>query len=99
MLVVPVELPVSLGIEGDATRELGGLRVLGGKFRSLSELSRDAQFEDKATWPQVILIEPDYEDSPVHMSGHASDNHPPLAMAFGESLLLHVRRTRRQREA
>jgi phospholipase C len=65
-------------------------RVLGGKFRRLSELSRDVQFEPKASWPNVILIEPDYEDSPVHPSGHASDNHPPLSVAFGESLLLQV---------
>jgi phospholipase C len=65
-------------------------RVLSNKFRRLSELSRDVQFEPKASWPKVILIEPDYEDSPVHTSGHASDNHPPLSVAFGESLLQQV---------
>jgi phospholipase C len=65
-------------------------RVLDDRFRRLSELSRDVQFEKKSKRPKVILIEPDYEDSPVHTSGHASDNHPPVAVAFGESLLLSV---------
>ncbi len=57
------------------------------RFRSLSSLSRDVQFEEDATFPQVILVEPDYEDTPVHLGGHASDNHPPLPLAFGELFL------------
>ena len=56
-------------------------------FRSLSQLSFDAQHEPDASFPQVIFVEPDYDDSPVHLSGHASDNHPPVPMAFGEAFL------------
>jgi phospholipase C len=57
------------------------------RFRTLSSLSRDVQFEEDATFPQVIFVEPDYDDSPVHLGGHASDDHPPLPLAFGELFL------------
>jgi phospholipase C len=68
-------------------------RLLGPNFRRLSALSHDIQNEPDSTWPQVIFIEPDYEDTPVHLSGHACDNHPPLAVAFGESFLRQVYQT------
>ena len=32
----------------------------------------------------MIIVEPDYNDSPVHLSGHGNDNHPPLPVSFGE---------------
>jgi phospholipase C len=64
--------------------------LLGDRFRRLPHLSLDFQHEPAATAPEVIVIEPDYEDSPVHLSGHASDNHPPLPMAFGEAFLRQV---------
>jgi phospholipase C len=59
-------------------------------FRNLNALSNDIQNESDTTWPEVVIIEPDYDDSPVHLSGHASDNHPPLPMAFGEAFLRQV---------
>ncbi len=60
------------------------------KFRSLANLSFDAQHESDATWPQVIFIEPDYDDTPIHLSGHACDNHPPLSVGFGEQFIKHA---------
>jgi phospholipase C len=60
------------------------------RFRALSALSYDVQHEPPCSWPQVILIEPDYEDSPIHLSGHASDNHPPVPVAFGEMFLRQI---------
>jgi phospholipase C len=65
-------------------------RLLGSNFKRLSALSHDIQNEPDSTWPQVVFIEPDYQDTPVHLSGHACDNHPPLAVAFGESFLRQV---------
>ncbi len=56
-------------------------------FRRLSALSHDVQHESDADWPQFILIEPDYNDSPVHLSGQPCDNHPPLPVGPGESFL------------
>src|SRR5262249_41045664 len=50
----------------------------------------DVQHEEDATWPHVIFVEPDYNDSPVHISGHACDNHPPVAVGFGEAFLRQV---------
>jgi phospholipase C len=59
-------------------------------FRQLANLSFDAQHETNSNWPQVVFIEPDYGDSPVHLSGHANDNHPPLPVAFGEAFLRRI---------
>lgn len=64
--------------------------LLTDRFRHLDALSHDAVHESDASWPEVILIEPDYNDSPVHLSGHACDNHPPLAVGFGEAFLRQV---------
>ncbi len=57
-------------------------------FQKLPALSHDVGAD--APWPQVIFIEPDYADSPVHLSGHASDDHPPIAVAFGQAFLRQV---------
>jgi phospholipase C len=43
--------------------------------------------EAPGDFPQVIVVEPDYDDSPVHLSGHANDNHPPLPVSYGELFL------------
>jgi len=64
--------------------------LLSDRFRSLPHLSFDMQHEDDATFPEVIFVEPDYDDSPIHSSGHASDNHPPLPVGFGEQFLKQV---------
>jgi phospholipase C len=60
------------------------------RFRRLADLSFDIVHEADDTRPQVIVIEPDYDDTPVHLSGHACDNHPPLPMSFGEAFLRQV---------
>jgi phospholipase C len=59
-------------------------------FQRLSQLAHDVQNEPSNSWPEVIFVEPDYQDSPVHLSGQACDNHPPLPMAFGEAFLRQV---------
>lgn len=64
--------------------------LIGEHFRSLDHLAADVMHEPDDTWPEVIFIEPDYDDSPVHLSGHACDNHPPLSIAFGEAFLRRV---------
>jgi phospholipase C len=64
--------------------------LLTDRFRRLPDLSFDFQHEAEATHPKVIVIEPDYDDSPVHLSGHSSDNHPPLPMSFGEAFVRQV---------
>jgi phospholipase C len=58
--------------------------LLTDRFRSVSRLAYDVQHESQASFPQVIIVEPDYHDSPVHLSGHGNDNHPPLPVSFGE---------------
>jgi phospholipase C len=58
--------------------------LLTDRFRSASRLAYDVQHESNATFPQVIIVEPDYHDAPVHLSGHGNDNHPPLPVSFGE---------------
>ena len=40
--------------------------------------------------PQVIIIEPCYEDAPRLGSKHQNDNHSPLAIGWGEDF---IRRT------
>ena len=64
--------------------------LLTDRFRRLPALSFDFVYEPDATRPNVIVVEPDYDDSPVHLSGHASDNHPPLPMSFGEAFVRQV---------
>lgn len=57
-------------------------------FRSIRELPRDFAEERPTRRPQVIFVEPEYEDSPVHVSGMTpNDNHPPLSMGPGEAFL------------
>jgi len=64
--------------------------LLGPHFRSLSELPRDVAQEALADVPQVILVEPEYGDSPVHWSQAPNDNHPPLPIGPGERFLRDV---------
>jgi phospholipase C len=64
--------------------------VISGRFRPLGLLAHDAQTEAPGDFPQVILVEPDYDDAPVHLSGHANDNHPPLPVGYGEVFLKNV---------
>ena len=66
--------------------------VLTGHFRRLGDLARDLATESPDEWPQVIFIEPDYYDCPVHFRPPC-DNHPPLGMAAGEAFVADVYRT------
>lgn len=66
--------------------------ILTSHFRPLDDLAEDLAKGDPNDWPQVIFIEPDYYDSPIHIRG-ACDNHAPLAMAPGEQFLAEVYRT------
>jgi phospholipase C len=60
--------------------------VLGPHFHSLRELPAHIDAEPLDETPQVIFIEPEYTDSPVHY-GPANDNHPPTPMGPGEHFL------------
>jgi phospholipase C len=65
-------------------------QALSDNFRSIQQLPADFQHEPDATVPQVIFVEPDYGDSPVHFGAGPNDNHPPLAMGPGEGFLRDV---------
>jgi len=60
--------------------------VLTGHFRRLGELAHDLATESPDERPQVIFIEPEYYDSPVHFRPPC-DNHPPLGIAAGEAFV------------
>jgi phospholipase C len=66
--------------------------TLTSRFRRVTELARDVKDEGPAEWPQVIFIEPDYYDAPVHFQAPC-DNHAPLAVAPGEAFLADVYRS------
>jgi len=66
--------------------------VLTSHFRRLSDLAHDVATESADDWPQVIFIEPDYYDCPVHFHPPC-DNHAPLAMAPGEAFVAEVYKT------
>jgi len=60
--------------------------LLTSHFRRLGELKDDVLNDPADQWPQVIFIEPDYYDCPIHFQPPC-DNHAPLAMAPGEAFL------------
>lgn len=64
--------------------------LLGDNFRRLPTLAHDVLREPSETFPKVIIVEPDYHDSPVHFGVDPNDNHPPIPVAFGEEFLLQV---------
>ena len=61
--------------------------VLGSNFRDYENLYKDFQQEPDETFPQVILVEPSYNDSPHLGPDHPNDNHAPLAIGWGEDFL------------
>jgi phospholipase C len=63
--------------------------VLGDHFRGFGDLPKDLASDAANVWPQVIFVEPDYYDCPVHFQPPC-DNHAPLPMAPGEALLAQV---------
>jgi phospholipase C len=65
------------------------LLTLTSHFRRLDELPKDLAESSPETSPQVIFIEPDYYDSPIHFRAPC-DNHAPLPVAPGEAFLAEV---------
>jgi phospholipase C len=65
----------------------GQLEALGPNFRSIRRLAQDVQDEPLTQAPQVVFIEPEYDDSPVHLGFVPNDNHPPLPIGPGETFL------------
>lgn len=63
--------------------------LLTSHFRDLDDLARDIQNDAPHEWPQVIFVEPDYHDCPVHRRPPC-DNHAPLPMRPGEAFLAEV---------
>lgn len=61
--------------------------VLGPHFKDYESLYSDFKTEADDTFPQVIIVEPSYADSPHFGSDQPNDNHPPLAVGFGEEFL------------
>jgi phospholipase C len=61
--------------------------VLGPNFKDYEFLYSDFKSESDEKFPQVILVEPTYQDAPHFGSDHPNDNHPPLAIGWGEEFL------------
>ncbi|MEO5650586.1 MAG: alkaline phosphatase family protein, partial [Ginsengibacter sp.] len=64
--------------------------LLSDRFRRYEYLYSDLMHEADENKPQVIIIEPCYEDAPHLGSKHPNDNHSPLAIGWGEDF---IRRT------
>jgi phospholipase C len=64
--------------------------VLGENFRDFERYFHDMQVEPLETGPQVIIVEPSYNDAPHIGPDHPNDNHPPLAVGWGEDFLRRV---------
>lgn len=65
-------------------------QVLGPNFRAFEYLAGDVGHEASDVFPQLILIEPSYADAPHLGSNHPNDDHPPLAVGFGEQFLRQI---------
>ena len=65
-------------------------QVLGPNFRAFEQLAYDVGHEAADLFPQLILIEPSYADAPHLGSEHPNDDHPPLAVGFGEQFLRQI---------
>jgi phospholipase C len=64
--------------------------VLSDKFRDFEYYFHDMQTEPIETGPQVIIVEPSYNDGPHIGPDHPNDNHPPLAIGWGEDFLRRI---------
>ncbi len=64
--------------------------VLGENFRDFEYYFHDMQVEPIDSGPQVIIVEPSYNDGPHIGPDHPNDNHPPLAIGWGEDFLRRV---------
>ena len=61
--------------------------VLGDHFKDYESMYADFKTGSDADFPEVILVEPSYQDSPHLGSDQPNDNHPPLEVGFGEEFL------------
>lgn len=64
--------------------------VLGPRFRDFENYFHDMQREAAPTGPQVIVVEPSYNDGPHIGPDHPNDNHPPAAIGWGEDFIRRV---------
>lgn len=64
--------------------------VLSDRFRDFEYYFHDMLTEPIETGPQVIIVEPSYNDGPHIGPDHPNDNHPPLAIGWGEDFLRRV---------
>jgi len=58
--------------------------IFGGNFHPYEQLGTDIKNNKQ---PQVIIVEPSYQDAPHIGPDHPNDNHPPLAVGWGEDFL------------
>jgi phospholipase C len=56
----------------------------------MRQLAADIATDDDNEVPQVVFIEPEYSDSPVHFGFSPCDNHPPDPIGPGEHFLRDV---------
>jgi phospholipase C len=61
--------------------------VFGQNFRKYEQLASDILHEPEETAPQVIIVEPSYQDAPHIGADRPNDNHAPLAIGWGEEFL------------
>ncbi|MFO0995045.1 MAG: alkaline phosphatase family protein [Alphaproteobacteria bacterium] len=64
--------------------------ALGDNVRNFRRFAADLATEAEDEAPQVIVIEPEYGDSPVHFGFSPNDNHPPLPIGPGENFIREV---------
>ncbi len=60
------------------------------KFRSFERFEMDMAKLPSENDPNVIFIEPSYNDAPYSGDSLPNDNHPPLPVSFGEQFLKRV---------
>jgi len=60
------------------------------KFRDFENYFHDMQVEPIDSGPQLIIVEPSYNDAPHIGPDHPNDNHPPLAIGWGEDFIRRV---------
>jgi phospholipase C len=61
--------------------------LLGDQFREFERYFFDMQKDPLPTRPQVILVEPSYQNGPHVGPDRPNDNHAPLAVGWGEEFL------------
>jgi phospholipase C len=61
--------------------------LLGEHFRDYESYLHDMQLEPVSEGPQVIVVEPSYQNAPHLGSDRPNDNHAPLAVGWGEEFL------------